>query len=81
MLKDSINKSAKKHGINPYVLAQIIQSESSWVIPYENKSMWNKIKLFFSKIFKINKEVKSQETFGLGQFSRSQIDKNNDFRR
>ena len=77
MLKDSINESAKKYGINSYVLAQIIQAESGWEIPYENKSRWNKIVLFFRKLFKINNEVKSETTFGLGQFSRNKVDKNN----
>ncbi|MBK5242127.1 hypothetical protein [Clostridium sp.] len=77
MLKDSINKSAKECGVNPYVLSQIIQGESNWKTPYENKSKWNKVKLFFRKLFKSNKEIKPCNTLGLGQFSINQANKNN----
>ena len=50
--KDSIKESAIKYGFDPSIIAKIIQIETSWNLPSENKSksIWDKITSILNKI-------------------------------
>ena len=65
--KESINASAKRYGLNLSMVSELIIAESSFHTLDKDKCNW--FVSIFKKLFRIKKEIKPCNTFGLGQFS------------
>ena len=68
----SINESAKKYGIKPSMLSELIQAESCFHTLDKPKSNWivSLFRKLFRKLFKIkDKEENKSCEFGLSQFT------------